>query len=62
MKIIVLLSASVIGFGLACKDVADATTPKQVDNTAIALEQPVAHVVLDTVEITVEAPKAIAVN
>lgn len=63
MKIIVLIAASVFGFGFAVQESYHVAKPKQVlvlYHAPAALEEPVMDVVLDTVEITVEAPAAIA--
>jgi len=64
MKIVILLFASLVSFGIAVEEavrvapasVLLATTP------ASELEAPVMDVVLDTVEITAVAPAAIAVK
>jgi hypothetical protein len=67
MKILVLLSASLFGFGLACNesvqvDKAAQLPVVQVVAPATEIEVPVMHVLLDTVEITATAPAAIAGN
>ncbi|WP_242926993.1 hypothetical protein [Pontibacter vulgaris] len=64
MKILVLLSASLFGFGVAMQNTAN-ETKKSVTNTAAvmpAIEQPVMNVLLDTVEITAAAPVAHAAS
>lgn len=63
MKIIVLLAASVFGFGFAVQETYQVPQPKAsiVLHTApVVLEEPVLDVLLDTVEISVEAPAAVA--
>lgn len=64
MKILVLLAASAIGFGLAVKDVTKVKQPAATHATAVQpagkVAKPAAHVVLDTVEITAITPSAIA--
>lgn len=65
MKILILLFASFFGFGLAVQNTVRVDAPaklaaNQIDITSPALEQPVMDVLLDTVEITVVAPAAVA--
>jgi hypothetical protein len=67
MKILVLLFASFFGFGLAVNETVrmDKTTRVvlvEAAATAPELEQPVMDVLLDTVEITVTAPVAVAIR
>ena len=63
MKILVLLSASLFGFGLACQE---ATSVEKSGATIvakpIAYEEPVATIALDTIEVVYEAPAALADN
>jgi hypothetical protein len=65
MKIVVLLFASYFGFGLAIHETVRVHEP--ANNTVVkaeaveaGFEQPVMDVLLDTVEVTVSAPAAIA--
>lgn len=63
MKILILLSASLFGFGLVCQDV----TKVEKSGATIATvhtvyEEPVATIALDTVEVVYEAPAALADN
>ncbi|WP_439880031.1 hypothetical protein ACSX1A_12775 [Pontibacter sp. MBLB2868] len=63
MKIIILLFAIFFGFGLASQEVLTVKHPKEVTANVEQLtvaQEPMMHVVLDTVEITVSAPHAIA--
>ena len=65
MKIVVLLFASYFGFGLAVHETVRVHEPvnnKVVKAEAVKaeIEQPVMDVMLDTVEVTVTAPAAIA--
>ncbi|ARS36241.1 hypothetical protein [Pontibacter actiniarum] len=63
MKIIVLMAASMFGFGYAVQETYQVPQPKEVivvRHAPAALEEPVMDVMLDTVEITVEAPVAVA--
>ena len=67
MKIIVLLFASFFGFGLAVHETVRVDNPAKVvphpaEVTSPAVELPVMHVLLDTVEITAVAPTAVALN
>lgn len=67
MKILILLFASFLGFGLAVQNTVQVDEPAQIvlNHTETAtpeLEQPVMNVLLDTVEITVAAPAAVALN
>lgn len=67
MKILVLLFASFFGFGLAVQNTVRVDAPAivavhQVEAASPSLEQPVMDVLLDTVEITVAAPAAVALN
>ncbi len=57
MKILVVLFASVFGFGLACQDVANVQNTTTAPVTVETLyEEPVATIMLDTVEVVYEAP------
>ncbi len=62
MKILVLLSASLFGFGLAMQNTANEISAPVANAATIApvIEQPVMEVLLDTVEITASAPKTFA--
>ena len=67
MKIIVLLFASYFGFGLAMHETVRVHEPAPVvathrtfSNTVV--EQPVMDVMLDTVEVTTQAPAAVALH
>jgi hypothetical protein len=65
MKILVLLSASLFGFGFAVQStVGVAERPAAVETVIVAepVEAPVMDVLLDTLEITAEAPVAFSVN
>lgn len=63
MKILVLLTASLFGFGLACQDVTSVAKPAAHVKTVYVLpEEPVATIALDTIEVVYEAPAALAVN
>ena len=67
MKILVLLFASFFGFGLAVQNTVRVDEPSQVavnkaEVSSPLYEQPVMDVLLDTVEITVTAPVAVALN
>lgn len=67
MKILVLLFASFFGFGLAIQEtvrVNDSAkvTMNQTDAASSMLEEPVMHVLLDTVEVTAVAPVAVALH
>lgn len=68
MKILILLFASFFGFGLAVHETVRVNEPAEVvvikntEATTPELEEPVMDVMLDTVEITVEAPAAVALN
>ncbi|WP_162052066.1 hypothetical protein [Pontibacter pamirensis] len=68
MKILILLFASFFGFGLAVQDTVQVDESAKVvlnhteATTTPELEQPVMDVLLDTVEITVAAPAAVALN
>lgn len=63
MKIVILLFASLFGFGLASQeallDQPQKETTARVEQAAV-LEAPVMDVVLDTVEITVSAQSTVA--
>ena len=63
MKILVLLSASLFGFGLVCQD---ATSVDKSGATIVIVpatyEEPVATIALDTIEVVYEAPAALADN
>lgn len=65
MKIIVLLAASMLGFGFAVQEThkvpAEAKIVYVEESTALP-EEPVLDVVLDTVEISIVAPAAVAVK
>ena len=63
MKIIVLIAASIFGFGFAVQETYQVPQAKEtlVLHTAPrALEEPVMDVLLDTVEVSVVAPVAVA--
>lgn len=61
MKILVLLFASLFGFGLVSQDVASISEPKVNDQVAyVSVEQPVATIALDTIEVVYIAPSVIA--
>ncbi|TPE43521.1 hypothetical protein [Pontibacter mangrovi] len=63
MKILVLIAASMFGFGLAVQESYQVPQPKEtlvLVETADVPEEPVLDVMLDTVEITAEAPVALA--
>lgn len=67
MKIIVLLFASYFGFGLAMHETVRVHEPAPVvDSYNVVsnpvMEQPVMDVMLDTVEVTAQAPVAVALN
>ncbi|MBC5775334.1 hypothetical protein H8S95_14740 [Pontibacter sp. KCTC 32443] len=63
MKILVLLSASLFGFGLVCQDVTSVAKPATTSQVVIIpAEEPVATIALDTIEVVYEAPAAIAAN
>lgn len=63
MKILVLLSASLFGFGLVCQDVTSVAEPaKAQPAVVIPVEEPVATIALDTIEVVYEAPLALADN
>ncbi|MDX5422366.1 MAG: hypothetical protein LPK14_08945 [Hymenobacteraceae bacterium] len=66
MKIVILLFASLLGFGFAVQE-AVSVEPKEIliasaETSATVLEEPVMDVVLDTVEISVMAPAVLALN
>ncbi|MCX2740045.1 hypothetical protein [Pontibacter anaerobius] len=63
MKILVLIAASMFGFGFAVQETYQVPQPKEVlvlRDAPEVLEEPVMDVMLDTVEITAEAPVAVA--
>ncbi|WP_266202645.1 hypothetical protein [Pontibacter kalidii] len=63
MKILVLIAASMFGFGLAVQETYKVPQPEKklvLHEAPAVLEEPVMDVMLDTVEITVEAPVAVA--
>lgn len=60
MKILVLLSASLFGFGLVCQETTSVKKPATTNVTYAAYEEPVATIALDTIEVVYEAPAAIA--
>ncbi|GAB3820577.1 hypothetical protein [Pontibacter rugosus] len=65
MKILILIAASMFGFGLAVKDTCRVPQPKEATVAYEApanLDEPVMDVLLDTVEISVIAPAAVALN
>ncbi|RDV13391.1 hypothetical protein DXT99_19550 [Pontibacter diazotrophicus] len=67
MKILVLLYAAFFGFGLAVQNTVQVDESAKVvmnhtEATTPELEQPVMDVLLDTVEITVATPAAVALN
>ena len=61
MKIIVLLFASLLGFGLVSNESVKGEKPAAVTHANVKLEEPVLHVLLDTVEIVASRP-VIAAN
>ncbi|OKL39811.1 hypothetical protein [Pontibacter flavimaris] len=63
MKIIVLIAASLFGFGFAVQETYQVPQAKEAIALKAApatLEEPVMDVLLDTVEITAAAPVAVA--
>ncbi|PRY16517.1 hypothetical protein CLV24_101363 [Pontibacter ummariensis] len=65
MKILIVLFASFFGFGLAVQETVSVDKPAEVITVksnvpATEVERPVMDVMLDTVEISVVAPAAIA--
>ena len=61
MKILVLLTASLFGFGLVCQDVTSVPEPAAETNVVYVLpEEPVATIALDTIEVVYERPAVIA--
>ena len=58
MKILVMLTAILFGFGFVLEDTTKPIAPVTV--TEVAYEEPVMTVLLDTVEVVYEAPAAIA--
>lgn len=66
MKILAILSVYLFGFGYVCQETTQAAQPEKaavsapVPATVAAVEAPVLDVVLDTVEISVVGPVAIA--
>lgn len=63
MKILVLIAASMFGFGFAVQETYQVPQQKEVlvlHEAPAELEQPVMDVMLDTVEITAVAPIAVA--
>ncbi|WP_276499245.1 hypothetical protein [Pontibacter litorisediminis] len=63
MKILVLIAASIFGFGFAVQETYKVPQPEQafvLREAPAVLEEPVMDVMLDTVEVTVEAPVAVA--
>ncbi|MEJ8756108.1 hypothetical protein WG947_03810 [Pontibacter sp. H259] len=56
MKILVLLFASLFGFGVVCQDVTSVAKPAAAQRTIVPVEEPVTTVLLDTVTIVYEAP------
>jgi hypothetical protein len=63
MKILVLIAASLFGFGFAVQETYQVPQAKEVlvlNDAPTTLEQPVMDVMLDTVEITAAAPVAVA--
>ncbi|RAU82326.1 hypothetical protein [Pontibacter arcticus] len=62
MKIIVLLSASLLGFGIVSNESVQVKQPAApLQYTDVKLEEPMLHVTLDTVEIVASKP-VIAAN
>lgn len=66
MKVIFLIAASVSCFGLALRNEVKAPVTKANETHASVViaevEEPVMHVLLDTVVITAVAPNAVAAN
>lgn len=64
MKILVLIAASMFGFGFAVQETYQVPQAKEVlvlhESAPAELEEPVMDVMLDTVEITAVAPIAVA--
>lgn len=61
MKILILLSASLFGFGLVSQHVTDVVEPPVVTTASYtATEEPVATIALDTITIVYEAPASLA--
>ncbi|RIJ42846.1 hypothetical protein [Pontibacter oryzae] len=63
MKILILIAASIFGFGFAVQETYRVTQPKEVyvvREVPAELEEPVMNVLLDTVEITPVSPTAVA--
>jgi len=57
MKILVLLFASLFGFGVVCQDVTSVAKPADDHKVVyVPVEEPVMTVALDTVTIVYEAP------
>ncbi|GHA76944.1 hypothetical protein [Pontibacter akesuensis] len=65
MKILIVIAASMFGFGLAVQETYRVPQQSEVVVRAASaemLEQPAAHVLLDTIEITAVAPAAVALK
>ncbi|MFD2514412.1 hypothetical protein ACFSRY_11085 [Pontibacter locisalis] len=62
MKIVVLLFASLFGFGVVSQQALSVNAPEKGISKTVYVEEPVMDVMLDTVEITVYAPVAVAVK
>lgn len=60
MKILILLSASLFGFGLVCQEATSVPKPAATNAAYTVYEEPVATIALDTIEVVYEAPAAIA--
>ncbi|MBJ6116782.1 hypothetical protein JAO76_01175 [Pontibacter sp. BT310] len=60
MKILILLSASLFGFGLMCKETASLPKPASTTISYNAYEEPVATIALDTIEVVYVTPPALA--
>lgn len=60
MKILILLSASLFGFGLACQEATSVPAPATINAAYTVYEEPVATIALDTIEVVYEAPAALA--
>lgn len=62
MKILILIAASIFGFGFAVQETYRVTEPRvvYVVHEAATIEEPVMDVLLDTVEITPVSPTAVA--
>jgi hypothetical protein len=60
MKILILLSASLFGFGLMCKETTSVPKPVSTNVAYSAYEEPVATIALDTIEVVYVTPVALA--